>query len=109
MTLVMILPMMATAQQMVTAQQDGSRGLFGRGGRDGIGVSGGVMNQTFGATGGDVTNQTFGGTHGGVTNQTFGETPLGSGMLILLAAGAGYATARAKRKKQQDNKRQTKP
>jgi hypothetical protein len=91
---------------MVTAQQDGSRGLFGRGGRDGIGVSGGVMNQTFGATGGDVTNQTFGGTHGGVTNQTFGETPLSSGMLILLVAGAGYATARTKRK---NNKQHIKP
>ena len=95
----------------MTAQHDGSHGLFGRGGnRDGTGISSGVMNQGFGATqggllnqgfgatDGNVTNQTFGGTQGGVTNQTFG-TPLGSGLFVLLAAGAGYATLKTKKRK----------
>ena len=95
----------------MTAQPDGSHGLFGRGGnRDDVGVSssvvnqgfgatqGGLMNQGFGATDGNVTNQTFGGTQGGVTNQTFG-TPLGSGLFVLLAAGAGYATLKTKKRK----------
>lgn len=37
---------------------------------------------------------------GGITNQQFGqETPLGSGLLIMVAAGAGYAMARRKRQK----------
>ncbi len=34
---------------------------------------------------------------GGLTNQTFGqEAPLGSGLLIMLAAGAGYAILKKK-------------
>lgn len=32
-----------------------------------------------------------------LTNQTFGEAPLGSGLLILTAVGAGYAISRRKR------------
>ena len=32
-----------------------------------------------------------------VTNQTFGDAPLGSGLLILTVAGAGYAISRRKR------------
>ena len=85
--------------------------MFGRGGnRDGTGISGGVMNQGFGATqsgllnqgfgatDGNVTNQGFGATHGGITNQTF-DTPLGSGLFVLLAAGAGYATLMTKKRK----------
>ena len=84
----------------IMAQQDGSGGLFGRGNlRDGIEAQGGILNQGFGGTQGGVTNQTFGGTQGGITNQTFGETPLGSGLLVMLAAGAGYATIKSKKKK----------
>ena len=53
----------------------------------------------------NITNQTFGEDPAGITgglngdgfvNQTFG-TPLGSGLLIMVAAGAGYAIARRKR------------
>ena len=97
--------------QTMTAQQDGSHGLFGRGGnRDGTNISGGVMNQGFGATSGnfinqgfgftqgELTNQGFGGTDGSITNQTFG-TPLGSGLFVLLAAGTGYATLKTKKRK----------
>lgn len=95
----LLLAMMLALFLPMTAQPDGSHGLFGRGGnRDDIGVSGSVVNQGFGATDGNVTNQTFGGTQGGVTNQTFG-TPLGSGLFVLLAAGAGYATLKTKKRK----------
>ena len=91
MMLILFLPM--------TAQQYEPNGMFGRGGnRDGTGISGGVMNQGFGATDGNVTNQGFGGTHGGITNQTF-DTPLGSGVFVLLAAGVGYATLKTKKRK----------
>ncbi len=95
----------------MVAQQDGSHGLFGRGSnRDGSGAAGsvmnqgfgatqsGLMNQGFGATDGNVTNQGFGGIDGGITNQTFG-TPLGSGLFVLLVAGAGYATLKTKKRK----------
>ena len=33
----------------------------------------------------------------GITNNPFNDTPLGSGLLILVAAGAGYTVARRKR------------
>lgn len=41
------------------------------------------------------TSITIGG--GGITPQGIGEAPLGSGLLVLMAAGAGYAVARRKR------------
>ena len=109
--LLLVLLLMLLLPLNIAAQQDGSHGLFGRGGnRDDTGISGGVMNQGFGAnssnftnqsfgfTQGDLTNQGFGGTDGGITNQTFG-TPLGSGLFILLVAGAGYATLKTKKRK----------
>ena len=102
--LAMLLPL------TMVAQNDGSHGLFGRGGsRDGTGASVGIMSQGFGATSGGLINQGFGftqggldnqgfgATNGGITNQTFGETPTGSGLLILLAAGAGYATLKKRK------------
>ena len=107
----LLIAMMLALFLPMTAHQYEPNGMFGRGGnRDGTGISGGVMNQGFGATqsgllnqgfgatDGNVTNQTFGGTQGGVTNQTFG-TPLGSGLFVLLAAGAGYATLKTKKRK----------
>ena len=98
----------------MVAQNDGSQGLFGRGGnndyvnRSEVGASG-LLNQGFGATSDNLSNQGFGftqdgldnqgfgATNGGITNQTFGETPMGSGLLILLAAGAGYATLKKRK------------
>ena len=95
------------------AQQYGSNGLFGRGGnndyvnRSEVGASG-LLNQGFGATSDNLSNQGFGftqdgldnqgfgATNGGITNQTFGA-PLGSGLLIMLAAGAGYATLKKRK------------
>lgn len=103
----LLLTMMLALFLPMSAQPNEPQGLFGRGGnRDSDGVSnqgfgttqGGLMNQGFGATDGNVTNQGFGGTQGGVTNQTFG-TPLGSGLFVLLVAGAGYATLKTKKSK----------
>ena len=52
-------------------------------------ASGYIINQTFGQD--PATPAT-----GGITNQQFG-VPVGSGLLIMVAAGAGYAMARRKR------------
>ena len=86
------------------------RGLFGRGGtRDsGVEVGSGVLNQGFGGTSGALGNQGFGETGGGLTNQTFQEVPLGCGLLVLAAAGAGYATIKKRNKKTKPQKHNTK-
>lgn len=97
----------------MVAQFDDSHGLLGRGGsRDDTGIFNSIMNRGFGATSGGLfnqgfgftqdylDNQDFGSTQGGITNQTFEEeTPLGSGLFILLAAGAGYASLKTKKRK----------
>ena len=45
----------------------------------------------------DLNNQTFGSSGYNLTNQTFGDdAPLGSGLLIMAMAGAGYAFIRRK-------------
>ena len=66
-----------------------SDGFFRDGGnymnRDG-GPSGDIVNQGFGDDGGNT-----------VTNQSFGEAPVGSGLLILTAIGAGYAVLKKKK------------
>ena len=49
-----------------------------------------LTNQTFGEDPGTIAN-------GGLNTQQFGSTPLGSGLLIMVAAGAGYALVRRKR------------
>ena len=59
-------------------------------------------HQSFGSdyTGG-FTHQSFGSNYeGNFIHQSFGgEAPLGSGLLILIAAGAGYAARKRKSKK----------
>jgi len=77
-----------------------AQGLF----NSSFGHSGGsgVSNSGFGQSGSgsnEVTNESFGTNSGGVKNQTFGKAPLGSGILIMLAAGAGYAVIKRKRVK----------
>ncbi|MBR6292059.1 MAG: hypothetical protein IKR33_04570 [Bacteroidales bacterium] len=66
-----------------------SDGFFRDGGnymnRDG-GPSSDIVNQGFGDDGGNT-----------VTNQSFGEAPVGSGLLILTAIGAGYAVLKKKK------------
>jgi len=92
-------------------------GVFGRGDSDvGANRNSGMLrdneatlsvtNQNFGnSTNGDVTNQLFGNSIGAddITNQTFGA-PLGGGMLIMLAAGAGYATIKTRKRNKKNNK-----
>ena len=96
------------------AQHEGG-GVFGRGhnGRDNThevngsgvlnqsfgGTTGGLLNQGFGGTQGGLGNQNFGGNHGGITNEGF-NVPIGSGLLVLAAAGAGYSSLKKRNKKQ---------
>lgn len=40
-------------------------------------------------------------TNGIIDNQTFGQSPIGSGIVILLAAGAGYATLKRRKEDKQ--------
>lgn len=82
------------------AQYEGNRGIFGRGESADASSSRGMMN----VTGGGITNQTYGSNADGfgITNQTYGQdAPLGSGLLIMAAAGACYAGMKR-------NKKQTK-
>lgn len=66
------------------AQNDG----FFRGGNDNYDNRGGAMSGI----------HIDGDTEGGITNADFGEeVPLGSGLLIMVAAGAGYAAMRRRR------------
>ena len=70
------------------AQYDENRGLFGRGPSSG--------NVDYGTRDGLIgINDNTGGSPSGITNDSFGA-PLGSGIAILLAAGAGYAVVRRK-------------
>lgn len=95
-----------------TGDSRGSQGLLGRGNRGT--TEGTFTHQTFGNDyDGIFTHQTFGNNQdGNFTHQTFGnETPTGSGMLILLSAGLGYAAAKRKhqnKKNQQVKKNQIK-
>ena len=101
----MLLPTALNAQDSFQNQGFGSSsGGFINQGFGTAGGSGSFSNQGFGATSnGGFTNQSFGHmseSEGNFTNQTFGgqrEAPLGSGILIMLAAGAGYAALKRKR------------
>jgi len=94
----MLLPMKVSAQDGFQNQSFGSSsGGFINQGFGSASGSGSFSNQGFGATSnGGFTNQSFGHmseSEGNFTNQTFGgqrEAPLGSGILIMLAAGMGY-------------------
>jgi len=71
--------------------------------------SGGVMGRGTGTVGVELTGQGFGATNGDITGQTFGEnTPLGSGLFVLLAAGAGYASMKSRKKQNKQNKQNRK-
>ena len=82
------------------AQNDGNRGMFGRGESADASPSRGMLN----VTGGSITNQTYGSDQDGfgITNQTYGDNaPIGSGLLMMTAAAIGYAAMKR-------NKKQTK-
>ena len=97
----------------LSAQSDGSRGLFGwgkafdksdqeayyiwglmnRGGDSELGMGYNLFNQQFG-------DDQYGGYN--LYNQTFGqEVPMGSGLFIMAAAGIGYAFKKRKNKNNQ--------
>ena len=104
------LPLGALGQGLFGEAGDsgGDQGLLRRGDR---GSTEGIFtHQTFGNDyEGTFMHQTFGINHeGNFTHQTFGnDTPIGSGLLILLSAGIGYAAMKRKKqdKKNQQNKR----
>ena len=73
----------------LNAQNDGSRGLFG------MGKSSADYEYSY-SNRGLINVDINSNTGGGITNDDFGA-PLGSGIAILLAAGAGYAVVRRKR------------
>jgi len=78
----------------VTAQYDGNRGLFGRGSEVDAAPNRSLLNPT----GNGITLQNFGENQNGITLQNFGETaPLGSGWLVLMGAGFGYAALKQRK------------
>ena len=90
--------MVAMAAGVLLPMKVSSQGLF----NSSFGHSGssGVSNSGFGQSGSgsnEVTNENFGQSDGKVLNQNFGKAPLGSGLLIMLAAGAGYAVLKRKK------------
>ena len=101
------------AAMMLPAQLS-AQDLFGRRG-DSSGAqvlstsSNGLMDRGSVSASGDITGQGFGATNGDITGQTFGDdAPLGSGLFVLLAAGAGYATMKSRKKQNKQNKQNRK-
>jgi len=94
----LLLPAMAFAQ--------GGGGLFGLGDMPETAESAGTMGRGSGG-GYNLTNQHFGADANGgyeLSNQTFGqESPMGSGLAILMVAGMGYAAMKSRKKNQKSN------
>ena len=68
----------------------------------------GLMDRGTQAGGYNLSNQQFGSDNGGyqLSNQTFGqESPVGSGLAILILAGASYAAMKSRKKNQKSNKK----
>jgi len=88
--------MVAMAAGMLLPTTVSAQGLFNS--SFGHSGSGGVSNGAFANSGStEVTNESFGTNSGDVNNQNFGKAPLGSGLLIMLVAGAGYAALKRKK------------
>ena len=101
----MVSLMMATGMLLsndLPAQELNGRpgGLFGE---NSPSASNGLMDRSSGTAGGYFSGQGFGATGAELTGQTFGA-PLGSGLFVMLAAGAGYATLKSKKKQHQNRK-----
>ena len=87
-TIWLLSPINTFAQFMTTSQQDG---FFRSSSNDSYGNR---TEQIY-----FHTNQTFGADNeGNFTNQTFGA-PVGSGLLIMLALGAGYGALKTRKRK----------
>jgi hypothetical protein len=108
-TIVSSLVLVAAMLSAPSAQAQGMLDLLGeyyeeqdqRSTRDG-----GMMGR--GSSGGyNLSNQQFGSDANGgyeLFNQTFGqETPVGSGLAILMVAGMGYAAMKSRKKNQKSN------
>lgn len=82
--------------------QERPGGLFGS---RSYNPSNGTLNRGRDVVGNNLYGQGFGATNCDITGQTFGDNaPLSSGLFVLLAAGASYATIKS-RKKQNREKR----
>ena len=82
--------------------QERPGGLFGSRSNN---PSNGMLNRDVDVVRSNLNGQGFGATNCDITGQTFGDNvPLGGGLFVLLAAGAGYATIKS-RKKQNREKR----
>ena len=94
---------MLLSANLSAQEQQGGRpgGLFGE---NTPSTSNGLMNRSESTVGGNFTGQGFGATNGNITGQTFGA-PLGSGLIVLLAAGASYATFKSKKTQKQNQNR----
>lgn len=88
-TIWLLSPINTFAQFMTTSQQDG---FFRSSSNDYGNRSEQVYFQTNQKIGLDVYNE------GNLTNQTFGA-PVGSGLLIMLALGAGYGALKTRKKR----------
>ena len=101
--LLAIAAVLLSSANMSAQEQHGRQGgLFGENTSN---TSNGLMDRNRGTIGGDLNGQTFGfgATNGNITGQTFGA-PLGSGLFVLLATGAGYATLKTKKTQKQNRK-----
>ena len=95
----LMLVVMLSIPFVAIAQNVGNRGMLGRGQE--VAEEGNTRGMMNGSAGGyNLFNQQFGSdVEGGyeLYNQTFGQQlPLGSGLLILTAAGVGYALKKRK-------------
>ena len=64
----------------------------------------GMFDKSGGNTEGNLTGQGFGATGANLTGQTF-NAPLGSGLFVMLAAGAGYVTIKSRKKQNKQNRK----
>lgn len=80
---------------MPAQSQERPGGLFGSASDT---PSNGMLNRGRGVVGSNLYGQGFGATNCDITGQTFGDNaPLGGGLFVLLAAGAGYATIKSRK------------
>ena len=90
----------------LSAQEHNGRagGLFGG---PSSSISHGLMNRSYATISGNFEGESFGNgaTEGGLTGETFGA-PVGNGLLVLLAAGAGYATMKSRKKQNKQNRKE---
>ena len=104
-SILVVVGMLLSASLSAQEQQSGRHGgLFGE---NTPSTSNGLMNRSESTVGGNFTGQGFGATNGNITGQTFGA-PLGGGLFVLFAAGAGYATMKSKKTQKQNQNRKGK-